>query len=89
MGSNYDAMNDTLRVTSNITSMISNFASSIPLTIYFLGFLNYFSLTSLYVLLNYRIPEQIFFYLSDAYGKLNENIFSFFGFEISVSALSN
>ena len=58
MGSNYNIMNETLQVTSNITSMIAESASSIPLTIYFLGFLNYFSLTSLYVLLNYRIPEQ-------------------------------
>ena len=81
-------MNETLKVTNNIASMVFEFASSIPLTIYFLGFLNYFSLTSLYVLLNYRIPEQVYFYLADSYIKLNQSLFAYFGIDISISPLS-
>jgi hypothetical protein len=47
-------------MTDTMTSTISAIARAMPISIYFLGFLNYFSLTSVYVLLNFPIPEHIY-----------------------------
>ena len=62
-----------------MTSSISTFAFSFPLSIYFLGFLNYFAMCSLYVLLNFPIPEQILKYLSFLYAELNNDLLALFG----------
>jgi hypothetical protein len=56
-----------LTITCNIANAAAAFATSLPFTIYFLGFLNYFTMSSLYVLLNFPIPEQLFDYLSFMY----------------------
>ena len=62
--------------------------SSIPLSIYFLGFINYFSLSSLYILLNVRIPSNLYDYLEIVYGELNKDILMMFGTEISIRSYS-
>ena len=59
-----------------------------PLSIYFLGFLNYFTMCSLYVLLNFKIPEHIFTYLALIYEQINSDILSLFGISVNVPAFS-
>lgn len=39
-----------------MTNTITTVVSSVPLSVYFLSFVNYFTLSSLYVLLNFPIP---------------------------------
>ena len=51
--------------------MVTTLASSLPIGIYFLSFINYFSLCSLYILLNFPIPQQIYVYLVSVYEQLN------------------
>ena len=55
-----NAVNDSLIITSDATTTISNIVASIPFTVYFLGFLNYFVLCSIYVLLNFEIPKHLY-----------------------------
>ena len=50
---------------------MTTITSSFPLSVYFLGFLNYFTLSSLYVLLNFPIPEEIYNYLSTIYSEIS------------------
>ena len=64
-------INGSLEVTSKITNAISNMASSLPFSIYFLGFLNYFTMSSLYVLLNFRLPEELYRYLAFVFKEIN------------------
>ena len=45
-----------LNVTSVATDTFANTVSAMPIGIYLLSFINYFSLSSLYVLLNFPIP---------------------------------
>ena len=68
--------------TTNATSYINSFASSAPLSIYFLSFLNYFTLSSIYVLLNFPIPEEIYQYLALMYQKINASLFDIFGIKV-------
>ena len=77
--STYEIINKSLEFTANTTSMITSMASSTPTSIYFLSFLNYFTLCSLYVLLNFRIPQHLFNYFSVIYSSVNEDIFCMFG----------
>ena len=72
-------INSSLTVTSQITNSISMVASSLPFAVYFLGFLNYFTMSSLYVLLNFRIPEMLYRYLAFSYNELNRSILELFG----------
>jgi hypothetical protein len=68
-------INDSLSISTNVTNTINTIASSVPFSIYFLSFLNYFTLSSLYVLLNFPIPEQIYSQLSSLYSQINANLF--------------
>ena len=63
-------------------------ASSIPLSIYFLSFLNYFVLSSLYVLVNFPIPKHIYIAFSEIYKQLNISILSLFGIDVNFVPLS-
>lgn len=67
----YGMINSTLSTSSEATSMVASIASSLPIGIYFLSFINYFSLCSLYVLLNFPIPKQVYQYLATVYEQLN------------------
>ena len=62
--------------------------SSIPLSIYFLGFINYFSLSSLYVLLNVRIPSNLYNFLEMVYEELSKDVLMMFGIEIDIAPYS-
>lgn len=75
----YQSMIQANNITTGSTTKITSLISSIPISIYFLGFVNYFSMTSLYILLNVKIPSGIFNYLSEAYKELNKDIFNLFG----------
>ena len=50
-----------------------------PLSIYFLSFLNYYAMSSLYILLNFRIPQHVYQYFSVIYRQINEDILKVFG----------
>ena len=63
---------------------ITTFTASTPLTVYFLGFLNYFTVSSLYILLNFRIPRNIYKYLTIIYGHVNSNLLELFKLKINV-----
>ena len=76
-------------MTTITTGLISSVASSIPLSIYFLGYLNYFTMCSLYVLLNFPIPEHAFNFLGSIYVHVNSDILSAFGVEINMPKLSD
>ena len=69
--------------------MISSVASSFPLSIYFLSFLNYFTLSSLYVLVNFPIPRHIYESFAEVYKQLNFNILSTFGVEVKFKSKSD
>ena len=71
---------ESLDYSTKITIWMTNFANSLPFTIYFLGFINYFTMTSLYVLLNFELPEILYRYLAFSYQQINENILRLFGF---------
>lgn len=70
----YKSINDSLRVTTLVADFFTTFAVSTPIAIYFLGFLNYFTLTSLYLLLNYQLPEHIFKYLAIVYDNVQSDL---------------
>ena len=69
--------------------MISSAASSIPLSVYFLGFLNYFTLSSLYVLLNFPIPKHIYLAFAEVYKQQNISILSLFGIDVTCAHQSD
>ena len=66
-------------MTTNITNLIATFAVSTPVSIYFLSFINYFSLSSLYVLLNFPIPQHVYEYLAIIYQLINTQIIQSLG----------
>ena len=80
-------VNNSLLLTSEATTHITTIILSTPISIYFLSFINYYILCSLYVLLNFPIPEQIYRYLSLVYNQINVNLLSLFGDPIAISAL--
>jgi hypothetical protein len=83
------AMDGSLAIASDLTTNLASVVVSIPLTIYFLGFLNYFVLCSLYVLLNFPIPEHVYKYLGSLYEDVNGNLFSIIGVTIQMDPLSD
>lgn len=60
-------LNSSLNFASGLTNSMATVASSVPFSIFFLGFLNYFTMCSLYVLLNFPLPETLYRYLSLVY----------------------
>ena len=80
-GTSFKMINGSLTATTEITNKVSVVFSSLPFSIYFLGFLNYFILTSMYVLLNVPIPEQLYKFLALVYGELNKSLFSIVGMD--------
>ena len=82
-------INTSLSGSSGATALVTTVASSLPIGIYFLSFINYFSLCSLYVLLNYPIPKQLYQYLASVYEQLNESLLAIFGVEVSLGPFSD
>lgn len=62
--------------------------SSSPLAAFFLGLFNYFTLSSLYVLLNISIPYEVFHYLELLYTSCSCNIIRLFDFSISLPSFT-
>ena len=58
---------------------------SSPLASFFLSFFNYFTLNSLYVLLDIPLPKIIFDQFSGLYFALNQNMLNFFGVDATIS----
>lgn len=75
-------------MTTEITGAVATFVDSMPITIYFLSFHNYFALSSLYILLDFPIPEHIYKYLALLYDNINSNFLDLLGFQIPVHPLS-
>ena len=66
-----------------VSAMVENSFALIfssPLAAFFLSLLNYFTLSSLYVLLNIRVPKFVFKYLELLYGSCSTDMPSHFGF---------
>jgi hypothetical protein len=81
-------LNNSLSISSNITNALNTFTSSMPFSIYFLGFINYLTLSSLYVFLNFPIPEQTYRLLGGIYEQLNSDLLQLFGVDIEFPPLS-
>lgn len=81
-------LNSSLNLASGLTNTMSTVASSVPFSIFFLGFLNYFTMCSLYVLLNFPLPETLYRYLSLVYNEINTNLFAVVGIDFKIPPLS-
>ena len=64
------------------------FLTNSPFLIYFLGFLNYISLSSLYILLELPIPEHLYYYLKLLFANLNEDLLERFGLSEDIDPIS-
>ena len=62
---------------------------SSPFAGFFLGFFNYFTLNSLYILLNIQLPDIIFKELSALYASSNANLLTSFGISFSPASLTH
>lgn len=60
-----------------------------PLVGFFFSIFNYFTLLSLYVLVDIRIPEAVFDYLAAIYNSCNSDLLSKVGLTITVNPLSS
>lgn len=61
---------------------------SSPIAVQFLSLFNYFMLSSLYVLINIRIPYKVFYYLSLFYSSCTSDIFSQLGLLQKIEPIS-
>lgn len=82
-------MGDQLAVVNVVIEKSFSVIFSTPLAIYFFSVFNYFTLSSLYVLLNIRIPEAVFSYLSLLEKACQSDILSQFDFLPNVEKLSS
>ena len=64
----------------SIMQNITLFILSTPLAIYFIGFINFFTLSSLYILLNFPIPKYVYTYLNVIFSSINSNFLRLLGF---------
>jgi hypothetical protein len=78
----YNIVNGSTDAYSDFTFNFFSLAKSLPISIYLLGFLNYFTLSSLYVLLNYQLPQQLYEYLSFIYQESSLNFLALVGLNI-------
>ena len=60
----------------NHSDYIANFIAATPISLYFLAYLNFINTCSLYVLLNFPLPRQIYDTFSFLY---NSDLFSMLG----------
>jgi hypothetical protein len=61
---------------------------SSPLALQFLSLFNYFMLCSLYVLINMKIPYEVFRYLSLFLTSASGNLLTFFNVQLDIDPLS-
>jgi hypothetical protein len=81
-------LNDSMAISTNVTNTLNTVISSMPFSVYFLSFLNYFTMSSLYALLNLPIPEQTYRHLSELYKDVSVNIFELLGISFELPPLS-
>jgi hypothetical protein len=79
---------DKILVVSSIVDKTFSVIFSSPLAIYFFSIFNYFTFLSLYVLLNMKIPDVIFHYLSIVADACQSNIFRMFGFGLQIDKVT-
>jgi hypothetical protein len=78
-------------VITTFDSIIDNTFSlifSTPLTTFFLGTLNFFALTSLYIFLNINLPYPVYFYFSEIYKSCQVTILDQFGVTLPIQQWS-
>ena len=71
-----DYLSLSLGRTSSILAPVAMLTRSNPYTFAFLSFINFFTLSSHYVLLNTPLPEQLYDHLSHFYVQVNSNLLS-------------
>lgn len=78
-----DSQHSTLSWITNILTPLNEIVEKIfailfssPFTAYFLSLFNYFTLSSYYVLVNIKVPQVVFYYLSRFYYSCTGNIIS-------------
>lgn len=78
-----DSQNETLSWITNILTPLNQIIEKVfsilfssPLTAYFLSLFNYFTLSSYYVLVNIKVPQVVFQYLSNFYYSCTGDIIS-------------
>jgi hypothetical protein len=79
-------------VSSLIEDMMGRFNSvvfSSPLACFFLGFFNYFVLSSLYVLLNMPLPDVVFAELVSVFASANASLLASLGLKPALSPLTD
>lgn len=74
-----ETLSSTMIAVNNIVQNIIRIVFSSPFTCFFLGFLNYFNLTSLYVLLNVKIPYNVYSILKIIYNSINTGMLNYIG----------
>ena len=70
------AVADGLTSTTSLLDKVILLALSNPFTYYFLTFVNFFTLSSYYVLLDMPMPRQLYEHLSKFYREVNSNVIS-------------
>lgn len=60
---------------------------SSPFACFFLSFFNYFTLNSLYILLNIQIPNLVFEQFSSLFTSVNVNLLEYFNFNFPLTHL--
>lgn len=63
------------------------FLNSTPFIYFFLSFLQFFTLSSLYIFINLSIPADLYNSLKSTYSSMNSNLFNLVGIDISVPAV--
>lgn len=81
-------MGNAIIYTIDISKNFAMFSTSTPLAIYFLGFINFFTLSSLYVLINFAFPKNVYTYLSFIFDSLNGSILQLMGIQYKFEPIS-
>ena len=82
---------DMQSISALLLKVMTNFnliVFSSPFVCFFLGFFNYFTLGSLYILLNIQLPDFIFKELSTIYASANANLITSLGFSFSPATVT-
>ena len=78
-----------IEATSGVTNWMKTSISSLPVSVFFLSFLNWFTMCSLYVLLNFPLPEQVYQILAFLYEELNSDFLALIGVKATIPPLGN
>lgn len=79
-----DNLGSGISLTIDGTQNLALIISSSPFLIYFLGFINFLNICSIYVLLDMTLPYELYFYLKTIFNFINKDIFSVVGLTINI-----